>query len=187
MPPMDVSLRRSPKTIDDYRALPDDVRAELIRGEIYVTPSPSARRHQDVVGEIYVHLKPHVESRGLGRVYLSPVDVHLPSGDVVGPDLVHVARERLHIVADVITGIPDLAIEVVSPSHPERDRIVKRCLYAENGVPEYWIVEPDSRAIQVLRLDGGEYRPAGYFTAESHLVSPTIPALRMPVGGLFRF
>ena len=91
------------------------------------------------------------------------------------------------IVGDLVVGVPDLLIEVVSPTHPERDRIVKRDLYAENGVPEYWVVEPDMRAVQVFRLEGSAYRPAGWFTAESALVSPTFPDLRIPVAGLFRF
>ena len=59
-----------------------------------MTPPPSVIRHQDVIGRIYLILQPHAESRDLGRVWLSPVGVQLPSGDAVEPDLVYVAGER---------------------------------------------------------------------------------------------
>jgi Uma2 family endonuclease len=180
---MSVTLRRPPKTLGDYRALPDDVRAELLRGEIYVTPPPTVP-HQDLVGRLYRALAAHVEDRGLGRVYLSP-EVDLPSGDVVAPDVLFVRTERVGIVGTVVAGAPDLAIEVVS-SHPERDRLVKRDLYAENGVSEYWVVESDPRGIQVLRLEGGAHVPAGWFTTESVLTSPSFPDLRLDVAALFR-
>jgi Uma2 family endonuclease len=112
---------RPRKGLADYLALPDDVAAELIDGELYVTPAPSAG-HQDVLAALTVHLRPHVESRGLGRLWPAPVDVHLPAGDVVQPDLVFVRRERLAIVRDAILGVPDLAVEVLSPTRLERDR-----------------------------------------------------------------
>jgi Uma2 family endonuclease len=181
---MAVDLQRPPKTLEDYRSLSDEDRTELLRGDFYVTPPPTAP-HQDVVLRLVLVLAPHVESRGAGRVCLSP-EVALPSGDVVAPDLLFVRRERLGIVGDVVAGAPDVVIEVVSPSHPERDRIVKRVLYAENGVSEYWVVEPEARAVQVLRLEGGAYVPAGWFTAGSVLTSRAFPDLRLDVAGLFR-
>jgi Uma2 family endonuclease len=183
--PMAVQTSRPRKTVADYLALPDDVRAELIQGELYVTPAPDPR-HQDVIGLLYVLLHQHVEANGLGRVYLSPVDVHLPSGEVVQPDLLYIARDRLGMVGKRIEGVPDLAIEVVSPTHPERDRIVKRDLYAENGVREYWVVELDSRAVEVLRLDGRAYVPAGYFSGASRIVSTVLREVSIDVGSLFR-
>lgn len=176
---------RPRKTIEDYLALPHDTLAELIDGELYVTPGPSPK-HQDVVGALHVHLRTFAESTGLGRAYLSPIDVYLPSGDIVQPDLIVIRAERMRIVQDVIRGIPDVAIEVLSPSRPERDRLIKKQLFASNGIPEYWIVDPESRAVEVFSLDGTSYAPAGWFTDAATVLSPSLGALAIPLRTIFR-
>lgn len=177
--------RRPRKTVEDFMKLPEDVRAELIDGEIYVM-SPSPReRHQASLGCLHLRLGAHVESRKLGRVYLGPFDVHLPTGDIVQPDLVFVAQANLGIVQDWIRGTPDLVIEVVSPERPERDRIVKRDLYARNGVPEFWLVDPEDQAIEVLRLVDGRYAPAGYYRVGETLRSAALPSFELRVMEVF--
>jgi Uma2 family endonuclease len=155
---------RPPRTIDDYLSLPQDVRAELIEGELYMTPSPRPR-HQEITGNISDALRAFVKKHGAGKVFFAPLDVFLPSGSVVQPDLIFIARENFSIIQERIEGVPDLCVEVVSPRGAERDRIVKRRLYAENGVPEYWIVDDESKSVEVLTLDGREYAPFGYFVA----------------------
>lgn len=179
-------LRSRPrKTVDDYLALGEDVVAELIDGELYVTPAPTPR-HQDVVGALYVHLRTHVEEAQLGRVYLAPVDVYLSGGDIVQPDLIFLRAERLNVVQEVIRGAPDLAIEVLSRSRPERDRIIKKDLYAANGVGEYWLVDPEARAVEVFALVEDRYMAAGWFTGEASIVSPSLPELELPLRSVFR-
>lgn len=176
---------RPPKTLDDFMALGDEVRAELIAGEIYhMAPSPQPR-HQFVSLELLVVLDRHVRSLDLGRLLSAPSDVHLPSGDVVQPDLIFIAKANVAIIQDWIRGVPDLLIEIVSPSHAERDRIIKRALYARNGVPEYWIVDPVDRTIEVLRLCGETYAPAGYFGVGTYLESALLPGLALEVAGVF--
>ena len=176
--------QRPRKTVEDYLALPDDVRAELIDGVLYVTPAP-APRHQRVLGELYSHLRAHVLRQACGEVLLSPVDVHLPSGDVVQPDLVFISTARQEICTDLIRGVPDLLIEILSPSAPERDRFVKRVLYEQNAVREYWIADPEERTIEVLHLVEGAFAPAGYFREGTALVSRLLEGLRMPVDAVF--
>lgn len=176
---------RPRKTVEDYLALPDDVLAELIDGELYVTPAPNPS-HQDVVTRLCVQLQPFVETRRLGRVLVAPVDVHLRSGDIVQPDLVFIRKERMDIIRSALRGAPDIAIEVLSPSRPERDRIVKKQLFAENGVGEYWIVDPQARSVEVFVLDGDAYAPAGWFTGTRTVVSPSLPGLRIPLNTVFR-
>ena len=117
----------------------------------------------------------------LGQVYPAPFDVHLPSGDIVQPDLIFVAVRNAHIVKDWIFGIPDLLVEVVSQESPERDRIVKRDLYARNGVPEYWLVQDDPPGIEVFRHAKGRYFPAGCFPETEIATSPMFPGLTLPV------
>ena len=113
--------------------LPDGARAELIDGELLMCPSPR-RRHQRITGRIFRNLADFVESRGLGEVYDAPFDVHLPSGDIVQPDILFIAKANLSIAQDWIIGAPDLVIEVISPDGVERDRIVKRGLYPRNEI-----------------------------------------------------
>lgn len=187
---------RPAKTLEDYCALPEGVRAELIDGELYVTPAPRPD-HQRVAQRLLRVLAPFVEreshggghagGRALGEVFIAPLDVHLPSGDIVQPDLIFVRADQAEIVrADAIHGAPQLLIEVLSSSHAERDRIVKRRLFAENGVSEYWIVDPDSRSIEVLVLSGRSFEPRGWFPQEASILSPTFPGLDLPVAHLFR-
>src|SRR3984893_1789289 len=104
-------------TYADLLALPDDgKRHELIDGEHFVHASATVR-HQLVLGSLYSAIHAFVAPRDLGMVLFAPVDVLLSDFDLVVPDLVYVARERLAIVEEGrIRGAPDLAVEVLSPS-----------------------------------------------------------------------
>jgi Uma2 family endonuclease len=181
---MPTDLHRPRKTVEDYLALPDDVRAELIDGELYVTPGPFAD-HQRVVLNLGVLLRAHGLAHPSGEVFISPLDVHLPSGDVVQPDVLFVRNENARIVDRWIAGVPDLLVEIVSPGHAERDRAVKRRLYERNAVPEYWIVDLEERSIEVLRHDGAAFRPAGFFVGSVTLRTPTLPALSLSLDDVF--
>jgi len=176
---------RPRKTVDDYMRLPEGVRAELIDGEILRSPSPKAQ-HQRITANLHVALRAFVEDRGLGRVFIAPLDVHLPSGNVVQPDLLVVLKPNESIVQDWVRGVPDLLVEVISPENAERDRLVKRELYAENGVKEYWIADGEARAIEVLKLSQRRYEPHGYFEAGDTLSSALLPGLGLPVEPIFR-
>ena len=178
------AIRRPPKTVRDYMALPEDVRAELIGGEIYVAPSPSSM-HQQVACRIWEALNAWVRSAAVGGVVLTAPDVRLPSGDIVRPDVLLVTRTTRREVHPWRRRVPDLAVEVVSPSHLDRDRIVKRALYAKNGVTEYWIVDLEAEAVEILRAKGRKYRPAGYFEKGSVLTTPTCPGLVLSLDELF--
>jgi len=176
---------RPKRTVADYLALPDDVRAELLEGELYVTPAPRPD-HQRVAARVLRALAPFVDGSGLGEVFIAPIDVHLPSGDVVQPDLVLVSAGQSGVVQDdAIHGAPRLLIEVLSASNPERDRIVKRGLYAANGVAEYWIVDPDARGVEVFVLSGERFEPRGWFTQSARIVSPSLPGFDPPVMRFF--
>ncbi len=173
------------KTVEDFMKLPEGTLAELIDGEILMTPSPRPV-HQRIVLNITVRLDHHLRAHpGIGEMFFAPLDVHLPSGDIVEPDLIYISADRKGIVKDWIRGVPGLLIEVVSPTHPERDLFVKRNLYARNGVAEYWIVRPDENAIEVLRLHEGLYEPAGYFRPGETITTPQLPGFELPVVAVF--
>lgn len=164
--------------------LPEGTLAELIDGEIFMSAAPRVP-HQGVILNLAFALKAFVDPGRHGRVVLSPMDVHLPSGDIVEPDLIFVRQENLAIIQDWVRGVPDLLVEVLSPSHPERDLIVKRHLYARNGVGEYWIVDPADRSVQILKLSGNRYEPAGYRRGGQFLSTDLLPGLELGVESLF--
>jgi Uma2 family endonuclease len=76
---------------------------------------------------------------------------------VVQPDVVFISTKRQHIIQSHIAGAPDLVMEVISEGSWQRDRIQKKVLYEQFGLPEYWIVDPDSRTIEVFVLEKGAY------------------------------
>jgi Uma2 family endonuclease len=134
-------------------------RVELIDGVAYVTPAPRPS-HQVILDNLYSRLGQHVRAAGLGRVLTAPVDVRLSEHDVVQPDLLFIVRGRLAIIGDAaIEGAPDLVVEVLSPGTRERDRGMKRDLYARAGVREYWLVDPPARTVEILSFEGGAYVP----------------------------
>jgi Uma2 family endonuclease len=172
------------KTAEDYLKLPEGVRAELIEGEFFMSPPPKLR-HQRVVSNLHLALRRFAESGNRGLVLDAPMDVYLPSGDVVQPDLVFLGTLNRALREDWIRGVPDLLIEVVSPESAERDRIVKRHLYEGNGVLEYWIVDPQKGTVEVLHASPKGYAEHGYFEESDTVTSAVLPGLSLPVREVF--
>jgi len=141
-----------------YAAIPSDgKRHEIIDGEHFVNPAPNLY-HQAVSRHIQFQLYSQIELAGLGQVIDAPVDLQLSNHDIVQPDLVVVTRERKHIMTPTkIKGVPDLVVEILSPSNPDHDLKIKRKLYEDAGIPEYWIVLPDEHQVLQLVLDNGRY------------------------------
>lgn len=175
---------RSRKTVEDFMRLPEEMRVELIDGDFFLRPNPRLI-HQKTLGNVMFSLSRFADDRRLGEVILGPLDVHLPSGDIVKPDIIYVATSNLGIVQDWIRGVPDLIIEVISPDGVERDRIVKRDLYAQNGIREYWIVDPEMKTVEVFSLAGNRYEPNGYFESNDFIVSALLPEFKTSVADLF--
>ncbi|WP_420442693.1 Uma2 family endonuclease [Candidatus Palauibacter sp.] len=92
--------------------------------------------------------------RGRGVLLVAPVGVEFPdTREGVQPDLLFVSGERLGIIGDAsLRGVPDLVVEILSPSTAGRDRTIKLELYERQGVPEYWIVDPDEGVVDVWRF-----------------------------------
>ena len=179
-----MSTTKTLKTTQDYFALPDDPRVELIAGEFYVVPGPFFA-HQRAVREVLTAIHDVVRSEACGEVVPAPFDVILSAHDVVQPDVVFIAREHLDRIRGQLHGPPDVAVEVVSASNAERDRIVKRDLYARAGVPEFWLVDLAARAVEVLVLEDGAWRIAGIFEPGDDVVSPAFPDLDLPADRIF--
>lgn len=175
---------RPKKTVDDYLRLPDDVRVELIDGEFFVTPAPRLP-HQDVILRLGTLLQIFVKSRGLGKIVIAPFDCVLSNEVVVQPDLLFIRADQLPDATDRLYGPPDVAIEVLSPTNATHDRIVKRNLYEAYGVPEYWIVDPDEKTVEVMHLREGRYELVGIFEGDDRIESPTFPNLDVKTAAVF--
>jgi Uma2 family endonuclease len=122
-----------------------------------MSPAPHPD-HQEITLNFAASLKDFVTRNQLGKVYASPIDVVLTQRRVVQPDVLFISNKRLEIIKNYIDGVPDLAMEVISESSWRRDRIDKKALYEQAGLPEYWIVDPDSETIEVFSLAGGVYQ-----------------------------
>ena len=173
-------------TYDDYATLPYDGKYyEIVNGVLLMTPTPTPE-HQDIVGEIYAALRTHVKLAGRGRVLTAPLDVVLSPKNTFQPDVVVILNAHLdRIGAKKIIGAPDLVVEVASPSTATYDRITKYEKYAQAGIPEYWLVKSSSRTVELLVLEGGEYRSLGIFRVEQTLPSRIVPEFPVDVAQFF--
>lgn len=147
-------------TYEDLANTPDDGnRYEIIGGELIVSPAPILD-HQRVVMRLSTWLATYVWKHDLGEVFGSPIDVRLSPYDTVQPDIVFISRARLGTERrQYVDGAPALVIEVLSEGTRGIDLVRKRALYATAGVPEYWIVDLETRSILVLTLVDGMYHP----------------------------
>lgn len=176
-------------TYEEFARLPTSgsTRYEVIAGELVVTPGPWMR-HQRIVGKLYQTLVAFVEAERLGEVFLGPLDILFGVGDYLEPDLTFVRRDHAHLLAERgIEGAPDLVVEVLSPSTAKRDRGVKLERYRVYGVPEYWVVDPEARTIEVWQLAEGASEPIVVGSADTLRWTPTSggPTMEVRVADLF--
>lgn len=134
--------RQGEYTVEDYRKLPGDMRAELIDGEMIFLEAP-AFIHQELVTEILFEIGAYIrKNQGPCRILPSPLDVQLDCDDrtIVQPDITLICQDE-RITRKGIYGAPDFCIEIVSDSSRKRDYGIKVQKYMNAGVREYWIVD----------------------------------------------
>ncbi|HMA23439.1 MAG TPA: Uma2 family endonuclease [Gemmatimonadaceae bacterium] len=175
-------------TIDEVEKLAEEhveptQRYELVDGELLVTPSPTDR-HQRIVGELFVLLREYVKRHRLGEVRLGPARARIANDARFEPDLFVVSAmdRQLPRAEDPVTPLL-LVVKVLSPGSARHDRITKRRFFQSHGVPEYWVVDGESEAVEVWRPDNARavlvddrlsWRPAF-----------DVPALEIDVPGFF--
>lgn len=145
-----VSKNQGEHTIEDYYALPDDVRMELIDGVFYDMGAPTTF-HQRMAGEIYRQIANFIyASEGSCQPYISPIDVQLDCDDdtMVQPDVIIVC-DTDKVKRRVVYGAPEFACEIISPSTKRKDYTIKNAKYMNAGVKEYWIVDPYKKYVLV--------------------------------------
>ena len=173
-------------TYEDYAKTSDDERYELLDGELVDVPTPNTS-HQRTLLDLGTLFNIFVRGNDLGRVYVAPFDVVLSDTNVVQPDVIFVSRERLGIITHAnIQGAPDLVVEVRSPSTAQRDLTIKRRLYAEHGVKEYWMVDSEARTVTVLLLRNGVFEEVGIYRKGQVLSSTTLSGFTLNLDEIFR-
>jgi Uma2 family endonuclease len=160
--------------------MPDDGKQyQIIDGILYVTPAPG-RPHQGTSGNLYSVLRPHVLGSALGELYYAPFDVILSETTIVQPDILFIDHERIGMLTDRgMEGPPTVVVEILSPSSSRIDRVRKLSIYAQHGVPNYWIVDPLSRYIEAYELVGTTYELTGYLQGMESGSLPPFPELQI--------
>jgi len=179
-------IKEGQVTYEMYAAMPDDGRRyEIIDGVMEaMSPGPTTS-HQTVSRDLFVLLQ---SCRSDYIILYAPLDVILSEKDVLQPDLLMVYRSRSAIVTQrAVEGPPDLVVEIVSPGSRRRDKGIKMKTYAKFGVPEYWLVDSQTRTLeQFLLVDDGVYAFGHLFEEEDTVISDKLPCVSFILGDIFR-
>jgi Uma2 family endonuclease len=170
---------------EEYLVLTDH-RSRLIEfsdGFLEVLPMPTDK-HQNILEFLYLAFFHFIKPRG-GKVHFAPVRLRVRPELFREPDVMLLLsatdprRENRYWLG------ADLALEVVSEDKPQRDLVDKRSDYAQAGVPEYWIVNPQTETVSVLRLRDGAYEEAGIFGRGENAASLLLPGFSVSVDEVF--
>lgn len=151
-------------TEEDYYNLPENVRAELIEGNLIYNQAAPARIHQAMLMELAGIIRNYIKAKGGPcRVYPAPFAVKLNKDrkTIVEPDI-SVICDQNKLTDRGCTGAPDWIIEIVSPGNSSNDYILKLNLYAGAGVREYWIVDPARMRVFVYFLEKAKFEVETY-------------------------
>ena len=143
-------------TVADLDLMPDDGnRYELFEGVIFVSRAPTLS-HQRVLGNVYAVVKAYLELNPIGEILLTPGVIFDEYNGVI-PDAVFISNEQVRNIGsgECINEAPEIVIEIVSPGkeNAQRDRVMKRQVYGRHSVKEYWIADPETRSLEIYRLD----------------------------------
>ena len=145
-------LKEHTYTSEDYWNLPEGERAELIDGKLYAMAPPSPL-HQEICIALASEIRSYIRANnGNCKVYPAPFAVNLTADDKtwVEPDI-SVICDKDKVTDHGCNGAPDFIIEIVSPHNRKMDYSIKNGKYAEAGVREYWIVDPEKERTTVYR------------------------------------
>jgi Uma2 family endonuclease len=182
-------------TYADYLTWQLNERLELIKGWIYKM-SPAPRRvHQKIETTLSSRLWNFFENQKCD-VYHSPFDVRLIKN--IGQsdqEITTVVQPDISIICDLeklddrgCEGAPDLIVEVLSPSTMKKDYYEKFNLYQENGVREYWLVNPEGRSMQIFYLENNEYKEFDTLENKDEIITSKIfPELKFPMTSVFEY
>lgn len=175
-------------TYEDYLRIPEDGRRyEVIRGTLYVSASP-IYNHQFTLVQLLLKLGSYVQQNEFGIVLPAPFDIILPEGIAtpVEPDILFIRKENQPRWGDKnFQGVPDLLVEVLSPSTHYYDRRIKLAAYRDAGVPEYWLVDPLSRTVAIHGWKDGSFAELKRGGEGDEVTSIVLPGFHLQVKSLF--
>ena len=174
-------------TYSDLERFPEDgPRYELYDGELWEMPAPT-QIHQRCVVQCVRCLGDYGDRTG-GEACVAPLDMIFSEHDVVQPDVMFfsAARKALLDLNPRPRHAPDLAVEVLSPSTERNDRGRKLRMFARYGVPEYWLLDPSERTVEIRSLRDGEYVLDSTAGCGETFRSPRFADLTCDVSWLFR-
>jgi Uma2 family endonuclease len=177
--------RQGEWTEEEYLVLTDHGNRLVEYTDGFVEPLPAPTdEHQNVLQFLFLALFQFVQPRG-GKVHFAPLRLQIRPGKYREPDLLILLSAADPRRQNRFWHGADLALEVVSEDKPERDLVEKRGDYAEGRVPEYWIVNPQTETITVLRLRGGAYEEAGNYRRGESAPSEVLAGFTVDVGAVF--
>ncbi len=172
-------------TYADYLKIDDGKRYEIIDGELYdMGPAPTPI-HQEISGALSFQLFDFFQDKPC-KVIAAPFDVRLYRKSKKDSNITRVVQPDISVICDLdkidergCLGAPDFVVEIISPSTASHDHILKRKYYEENGVREYWLVDPTNRIITVYSLGkNGKYAAPEVYDAGSEIVSTAFPEMK---------
>jgi Uma2 family endonuclease len=156
---------------------------ELSDGNLEILPMPTDY-HQLILGRLFIVLFTFATQHKLGQVRFAPLPVRLWPGKIREPDILFMSAAHEDRI-EKYWGVPDLVVEIVSEGDAKRDRIEKPEDYARAGIPEYWIIDPETKTLDVLRLEGESYKLLAHLAENDTLTSPTFPGFDYALKDLF--
>jgi Uma2 family endonuclease len=179
---------RKRATYDDVLNAPPHVVAEIVDGELRLSPRPAAPHSMAATALVSELGPPFSRGRGGpgGWLLLIEPEVHL-GPDILVPDYGGWRRERMPFVTDVpyFTLPPDWVCEVLSPSTERTDRADKLPVYAREGVRHVWLVNPLQRTLEVLRLEGGRWLNLAVHRDDARVRAEPFDAIELELGVLW--
>ncbi|MCI4625885.1 MAG: Uma2 family endonuclease [Candidatus Magnetoovum sp. WYHC-5] len=158
---------------------------EIINGVEVMAASPLGK-HQRTVRNLYDILRQYTKKHKRGELFFAPLDVILKENfQRLQPDIVFIKNENMGIFQDFIRGVPDMVCEVVSIGSLYKDTTTKKDIYEAYQVPEYWIVIPELKTIEVLTIEAGGYKLFSVVGAEGVICSKVIEGLQIDVRDVF--
>ncbi len=165
---------------EEYLAINTNRLVEFSQGAVEVLPMPTTS-HQLIALFLYRMLESFVSARELGTVLAAPLRVRLWPGKYREPDVVFLRAEHADRIGEQFWESADLVMEVVSDDDRRRDLEIKRREYAQAGIPEYWIIDPQQGRIIVLRLEQATYIEHGSFAKGDQATSALLPGFAVDV------
>ncbi len=154
---------------------------ELLNGVI-VRKSASHITHQRVLRKLVRRFEDFVLQSQVGEVFFAPVDVVLSNENAPQPDLIYISQANAAIIDEeegIVNGVPDLVVEIISPSSIKRDRIEKMAIYEQFKIKEYWLVDPNNQSIEIYILKENKYALHAFADATEKVQSVVLEGLEV--------